>query len=221
MKKKTAKRGQGFLLGMLVIMLCACGSVEKDETMASAVPTEETGAYGTGEEKGESATDAQGTAPVQEAERTEEGTETFADSRDDSLEALEGLLGMDDAQAAEQLGGGQENWTEDQQTFIGRIYQAELFGETYPVYTSYDTQNLVNSVSVWISSGEREVTEEEVQGWVERLTAFAGVDPSGGEVSSESGSINWRWFLGDKDISLNWLENNLTISMNVVMGELK
>ena len=80
-----------------------------------------------------------------------------------SLEDLAALLGMQDSETESLLGGGEENWTEDHSFYIGRIYQAEMYGETYPVYTTCSSQGIVDSVSLRIVSGERQVTSEEVQ----------------------------------------------------------
>ena len=106
-----------------------------------------------------------------ETSETTAGTETAAESEtqgdrtEADMDALVSLIGMDDATAAEALGGGEENWTEDKNFFIGRIYEVTLFGEDVSVYTSYDDQEKVNSVSVWIVDGSRTVEKEEAETW--------------------------------------------------------
>ena len=56
------------------------------------------------------------------------------------------LIGKDDADTADLLGGGEENWTEDGVTFIGRIYDTELYGEPVTVYTTCSPEKKVDSV---------------------------------------------------------------------------
>lgn len=137
-----------------------------------------------------------------------------------TLETIAELLGKSDLQTAEVFGGGKENWTEDKAFYIGRVYQVNLFDQDVSVYTSYDEKQLVNSISIWLVNGEEVVMEEEVLQWVERLNEFTGTKPSFYEAASEGGSKNWKWFLGDRAFTLNWMEDMLTISMNVMVGEL-
>lgn len=138
-----------------------------------------------------------------------------------SLEELSDMLGMDDAETADLFGGGEENWTEDRKFYIGRMYQAELYGEMLPVYTSCDDKKSVNSVSVWIANGDREVQKEEAETWTDRVTESTGIQPVYNETSSEAGSKNWKWVSDDKIISMHWLGNTLSINMNPAVGELK
>lgn len=137
-----------------------------------------------------------------------------------TLETLSELLGKSDSQAAEVFGGGEENWTGDKAIYIGRIYQVKLFDEEVSVYTTYDDKQLVNSISIWIVNGEQKVEEEDTKQWVERLTEFTGEKPVFNDTLSEAGSKNWKWFSGNKAFTLNWMEDILTISMNVMIGEL-
>lgn len=137
-----------------------------------------------------------------------------------TLETIAELLGMSDPQAAEVFGGGNENWTEDKSYYIGRIYQVNLFDKEVPVYTTYDEKQLVNSLSIWLVNGEEKVKEEDALQWIERLNEFTGTKPTTHDAASEGGSKNWNWFLGDRAVTLNWMEDILTISMNVVVGEL-
>lgn len=136
------------------------------------------------------------------------------------LETIAELLGTSDIQAAKLLGGGEENWTEDKTFFIGRIYHVKLFNEEVSVYTSYDDNQLVNSVSIWLVNGEREVKEDDVMQWEERINEFTGTKARHKPADSETGSKNWKWFSKDRAVTLNWMGDILTISMNVVVGEL-
>ena len=129
-------------------------------------------------------------------------------------------MGKQDPETANLLGGGEENWTEDKSFYIGRIYQVQLFDAQYPVYTGCDENMIVNSVSIWLANGERKVSKEEVEQWVQRLTEFAGTEAVYDEISSEAGSKQWKWKLEDKFLSLMWTGDILNISMNPAVGEL-
>lgn len=166
---------------------------------------------GTGKDEGGTAT-----VPVAEESRPEESSEI----QSASLESLAELLGKDDSRAAEAFGGGEENWTEDNTVYIGRIYYISLFDEEAPVYTTYDNNRLVNSVSIRLVDGERKITEEDTLEWVEKLTEFTGKEPSFYDTSSEAGSKSWKWFSGERAVTLNWREDILTISINTVVAEL-
>ncbi|HIY39297.1 MAG TPA: hypothetical protein H9835_09160 [Candidatus Agathobaculum merdigallinarum] len=75
-------------------------------------------------------TTEQGDVPVD----TENQGQTAEQTTD--LSAVVELVGKADEDTADLLGGGEENWTSDQQTFIGRIYQTELYGDPVMVYSS-------------------------------------------------------------------------------------
>lgn len=137
------------------------------------------------------------------------------------LKSIAELLGKPDLQTAALFGGGNENWTEDKSFYIGRIYRVNLFDNEVTIYTSCDEKQVVNAVSVWLVNGERKVTEKDAVQWVERLNEFTGREPDIHDAVSEGGSKNWNWFTGQQAVSLNWLDDMLTISMNVVKGELE
>lgn len=160
------------------------------------------------------------TEPAEESETvTEEENNTEAQVC--TLADLTGLLGMEDEKTADLFGGGEENWTEDRSFYIGRIYEINLFEETFPMFTSCDDQRIVNAVSIWLANGETEVVQETVDMWVERITEYAEVDPSYYEATSESGSKNWKWVFDGKIISLSWSGDTLSIGMHPAVGELK
>ena len=105
-----------------------------------------------------------------------------------ALDELVQLLGMQDSETASLLGGGEENWTEDKNFYIGRIYKIKLYDGEYPVFTSCNNDKIVNAVSVWLANGEREVSQEEVEQWVQRLTELVGTEPVYDDISSEAGT---------------------------------
>lgn len=195
-------------------------------TMCALLLTGLLTACGTQQPQGtESAAETEGMAETQPAEQTEAGAqETVTGQNTDPQTALgemEALLGMLDEETADLLGGGEENWTEDKSFYIGRHYEVEMGGTVYQVHTSCDDAKTVNSVSVWLSDGERSVPQEEVDQWVQILNEFTGTEPVYDDTSSEVGSKNWKWMADENIITLNWLDTIFTISMNPAVGELK
>lgn len=134
---------------------------------------------------------------------------------------LRKLLGMEDSEAANFLGAGEENWTEDKSTFIGRIYQVSLLDHPVTVYTSYNNENKVASVSAWVTDGSRDVTQEEVDAWVQRVGDYAESEPIYDSTSSEAGSKNWKWKSDDVFITLHWLGDIVSIDLLPAVGELQ
>ena len=195
-------------------------------TMCALLLTGLLAACGTQQPQGtESAAETESMAETQPAEQTEAGAqETVTGQNTDPQTALgemEALLGMLDEETADLLGGGEENWTEDKSFYIGRHYEVEMGGTVYQVHTSCDDAKTVNSVSVWLSDGERSVPQEEVDQWVQILNEFTGTEPVYDDTSSEVGSKNWKWMADGNIITLNWLDTIFTISMNPAVGELK
>ena len=103
----------------------------------------------------------------------------------------------------------EENWTEDQSFYIGRNYQTELYGIPCKVFTTCGEDRTVESVSVWIVSGEREVTEQEAEEWADRITEMMGVQPSEEGEVSEGGSKNRRWLADGVIASMNQMRTFL------------
>lgn len=202
------------------------GTTETIAETEDAPEEESTGSVQETLETTESETESNTEQEQTETSETTAGTETAAESEtqgdrtEADMDALVSLIGMDDATAAEALGGGEENWTEDKNFFIGRIYEVTLFGEDVSVYTSYDDQEKVNSVSVWIVDGSRTVEKEEAETWKQRLDEYTGTEAVFDGVTSEGGSDNWKWKSGNNFITLNWMKEILTISINPAVGEL-
>lgn len=152
---------------------------------------------------------------TQEQEMSEEKDENAG------LAELKDMLGMKDADTAGLLGGGEENWTEDQSFYIGRNYQTELYGIPCKVFTTCGEDRTVESVSVWIVSGEREVTEQEAEEWADRITEMMGVQPSEEGEVSEGGSKNRKWLADGVIASMNQMPDILTVSLQPAVGELE
>lgn len=179
------------VLAALVCMLSACG-----QAPAETAPTETTASAAT--------------LPPETAPAPAEA----------DFEKLESLLGLDDGAAADYFGGGEENWTEDRSAFIGRIYHVSLFDQPVKVFTSYGSDETVASVSAWVTDGSREVSEDEVKAWVQRITDYAAGEPAFDGTTSEAGSQNWKWKKGDVFITLHWLGDIVTIEFLPAVGEL-
>lgn len=136
-----------------------------------------------------------------------------------TLDGLTGLLGKTDAELTETLGEGTENWTSDKSFFIGRTYAVTLEDSAATLYTiaQDDEARTVQSLSVWLSDGSAEVSEEIVNGWIDTLTAYIGADA---EVSgpSEGGAQTWHWSRDSVYYDLQLLDQILTLSIQAVTG---
>ena len=153
-----------------------------------------------------------------------EGTQEFviaAAQEETDLGALVSLLGMKDEDTAGLFGGGEENWTEDKSFYIGRRFAADVYGTPCRIFTTCGEDKTVESVSVWIVGGEREVTETEADEWEARITDFVGAGPAGDEEISEGGNKNLRWTKDGTAITLHQMKDILTVSLQPAVGELK
>lgn len=155
------------------------------------------------------------------AEETKSAAEeTKTETEENSLKAVAELLGKQDGETEDMLGGGEENWTEDRSFYIGRIFQADIFGENYPVYTTCSEDGVVESVSVHMVSGERKVTDDEIELWTERISEYTGAEPSEKDEVSEGGSRKKSWTKDGKIATLYYMEDNLSLSFQKQVGEL-
>ena len=130
----------------LACLLAGCTASERGRTLAEAVLTEVKAA----------------------------GMDTEADENESGRELLQAMMklpGMKDKETAGLFGGGEENWTEDRSFYVGRVYQTELYGGKYKVFTTCgeDPDRTVESVSIWIVNGEREIAEAETEQWIEAI----------------------------------------------------
>ena len=145
--------------------------------------------------------------------------ETVSEAAD--LKDVAGLVGMKDEATADLLGGGEENWTEDRSFYSGRTYNVQLFDVPCQVFTTCGQDNTVESVSVWIVSGERQVTDEEAKEWESRVTEMMGTEPVYDKGISEGGSQNCRWNANGMAATMNRMADILTVSFQPAVGELK
>ena len=138
----------------------------------------------------------------------------------ETLSAAADLIGQADADVKDLFGGGEENWTEDQSTYIGRIYTAELYDVPVTIYTACDADNLVSSVSIWISDGTQAVSEEQLAAWQGYISDATGVSMEEMPVSEESGTQSWRWQVENTFYTLRLLGDILTLDLLPAVGEL-
>ena len=153
-----------------------------------------------------------------ESERIIDETETSS-GNEASLTDIKNLVGMKDEDTAGLLGGGEENWSDN--FYIGGIYKVNLDGTEYPLFTTCGQDGIVESVSLWIVNGNRDVTEEETQYWETQMTGLMGVEPSYDGTSAESGSKNWKWMSDGRIAGMNQMKDILTLSFQPAVEELK
>lgn len=162
------------------------------------------------------------------SEKTEASPETTAvpvemeetGVQEADLQELAALLGMQDEDTAELFGGGAENWTEDKSFYIGRIYTVDLYGESCQVFTTCGADKKVESISIWIVNGSRDVTEEEAKAWESRVTEFMKESPVMDGETSEGGSKNYRWTKDGLAASMHQMKDILAVSLQPAVGEL-
>ncbi len=138
----------------------------------------------------------------------------------ETLSAAADLIGQADADVKDLFGGGEENWTEDQSTYIGRIYTAELYDAPVTIYTTCDADNLVSSVSIWISDGTQAVSEEQLSAWQGYISDATGVSMEEMPVSGRIGHTILAVAGGKYFYTLRLLGDILTLDILPAVGEL-
>ncbi|MGI6180908.1 MAG: hypothetical protein ACOYIE_02380 [Agathobaculum sp.] len=147
--------------------------------------------------------------------------EEQAGAVEQNLTAAEILIGCHDTEIMQLLGGGEEYYTEDGFTPLGRKYQTELYHEPVVFYTSFEEDRIIDSVAIWITDGTQPVSEEMVQTWQQRVSAHTGEEMKEAAHSKESGMQSWRWRTDDLLYTLRLLDDTLTLDINAVVGQLK
>ena len=202
---RRSGRSSGFTAGG-----CPGGEPEETKEQTAAETTEQTPA----ETQGETAAESQENVQAEPQEQAEE-------SQSAQLKDVAAMVGMKDEETADLFGGGEENWTADKSFYIGRNYQVDLYGDTYKVFTTCGEDKTVESVSIWIVGGERQVTDEEAKEWENRVTDMMGAEPTKDAGVSEGGSKNTRWTADGMAAGMNQMADILTISFQPAVGELK
>ena len=196
------------------LLLGGCAKEKNSGTGEDSLSLEENAQADASQEQTEETTESLTEDPAQDTQSPEKSNEA-------DLASLKDLPGMTDEETADMFGGGEENWTEDKQFYIGRIFLISLYGEEYQMYTTCSEEGIVESVSVWIVSGERAVTDEETETWVGRITELMGTEPVYDGESSEAGSRNWKWLADGSSAAVYRMEDTLTLSFQPAVGELK
>lgn len=96
------------------------------------------------------------------------------------------LIGMDDAESAGMLDGGEQNYAAGGEILIGRVYSAELFGEEVAPSTSYGPDGLVDGVSIYLSGTD-------AAAYAECLSALLGEPEGQSGGVSEGGGVWTEW----------------------------
>ena len=147
--------------------------------------------------------------------------ETDTESDDEKLRLIASLPGMSDEDTKDLLGGSEENWSADKSYYIGRIFSTSLYGTDCQVNTTCSDDGTVESVSIWIVNGSRDVTQEEADLWIGRVSALMGSEPSVPSAVSEGGSQNYRWTADGNAATLYLMKDILSVSFQPAVGELK
>lgn len=105
------------------------------------------------------------------------------------------LIGMEDAEAAEMLGGGEKNIAVDGTSLIGRIYKGSIFDEDVEISTVYDGNGQVCSVSAMLSNPDASV-------YAEGLMEIYGEPDASNDTPSESGATWQEWAVDGVNIRL-------------------
>lgn len=195
------KKGKIILFLGIVVMTIGCGSQAQETAMTTEIVTEE-----------------QTTKEIQKENLEEENLQS---KKEETFEEVAKLLGMQDSETKDMLGGGEENWTDDRSFYIGRIYDANLYGESCSVYTTCNADSIVESISIWIVSGDHTVTDEEAQKWETHISDYTGMQPTQESVSEESGNRQKKWIKDGRIVILNRMADILTISFQEMVGELQ
>lgn len=198
------------LTGCAVCLMAGCGG----QAEAAASQPAATQAESQVQSQEETVAESQENVQAEPQEQAEE-------SQSAQLKDVAAMVGMKDEETADLFGGGEENWTADKSFYIGRNYQVDLYGDTYKVFTTCGEDKTVESVSIWIVSGERQVTDEEAKEWENRVTDMMGAEPTKDAGVSEGGSKNTRWTADGMAAGMNQMADILTISFQLAVGELK
>jgi len=138
--------------------------------------------------------------------------ETSKEEKSELYELME-LLGKNDKEASSLLGGGKENKTEDGEYLIGRIYESQIYDEdvtVYTVYTGYDNDEKVNTITL-------DLTKKDASYYKELVSKDLEQEPVVDSESSESGATIYTWILKDKIVSL--YDSAGLISLEMVLIE--
>lgn len=128
------------------------------------------------------------------------------------------LLGQADPATAELFSGGEEYWTEDHATFLGRVYRTELYGQSVTLFTACGRDGTVEAVNIRITGDGEKTAEELLTAWQDRVTAFTGVEM---RTSGTETAPAYRWTTADRICTLRLNSGVLTLGIHPAEGELR
>ena len=128
------------------------------------------------------------------------------------------LLGKTDLATAELFSGGEEYWTEDHTTFLGRMYRTELYGQPVTLFTACGGDGTVEAVNIRITGDGERTAAELLPVWQDRVTDFTGAEM---RTAGRSPAPSYRWITADRICTLRLNAGVLTLSIQPAVGELR
>ena len=128
------------------------------------------------------------------------------------------LLGQADPATAELFSGGEEYWTEDHATFLGRMYRTELYGQPVTLFTACGADGTVEAVNIRITGDGERTAAELLTVWRDRVTDFTGGEM---RTSGRSTAPSYRWTTSEHICTLQLNSGVLTLGIHPAVGELR
>ena len=147
-----------------------------------------------------------------------DGGETPAGGAYYTLTDAAALLGKADSETAELFSGGETYWTEDHGTFLGRMYQTELYGQPVTLFTACGADGTVEAVNIRVTGDGERTAEELLSVWQDRATAFTGTAM---RTAGTEAAPSYRWTAAEHICTLRLNSGVLTVGIHPAAGELR
>ena len=147
-----------------------------------------------------------------------DGGETPAGGTYNTLTDAAALLGRSDVETAERFSGGEEYWTEGRETFLGRVYQTELYGQPVTLFTACGADGTVETVNIRVTGDGERTAAELLADWQDRVTAFTGAEM---RTAGTEAAPAYRWTTAEHICTLRLNAGVLTVSIHPAVGELR
>lgn len=144
------------------------------------------------------------TVPVSEAAGAEKKTD------EEVLNDCLAMLGKTDEEANVYFDGGEQNYTEDKSTLIGRNYEFQLYGETVSASTMYSDKGMANTIVIELNANDASYYKGE-------LTKLYGEPLKDDKTPGEGGAVMTMWEKDGKEIQL--FDSNGSINLQMVLPE--
>ena len=128
------------------------------------------------------------------------------------------LLGKADSETAELFSGGEAYWTENHGTFLGRMYQTELYGQPVTLFTACGADGTVEAVNIRVTGDGERTAEELLSVWQDRATAFTGTAM---RTAGTEAAPSYRWTAAEHICTLRLNSGVLTVGIHPAAGELR